>query len=178
MLQANAAILSHSVHMGQILPLALLAHVTCEIKAETSEELLKLKSMFAIPKHGPLHNGRTICSAYHGCLQERYPISHSSCFDVWYRSFPVPPHRPWYVQPLNLLTVWKTRTFQLHCSLLEFVISSLQHEKSFTDRFASCQSRKCNVFSVLEFRGETLSLCPNTCKTKMVTLTLSVVAAP
>lgn len=40
-----------------------------------------------------------VYSAYQGCQQERYHISHSSCFDVWDRSFPVPPphthtHRP------------------------------------------------------------------------------------
>lgn len=35
-----------------------------------------------------------VYSAYHGCLQERYPISHSSCFDVWYRGLPVPRTGP------------------------------------------------------------------------------------
>lgn len=40
--------------------------------------------------------------AYQGCLQERYPISHSSCFDVWYRGLPVPPHSLRYVEPFEL----------------------------------------------------------------------------
>lgn len=40
--------------------------------------------------------------AYQGCLQERYPISHSSCFDVWYRGLPVPPRSLRYVEPFEL----------------------------------------------------------------------------
>lgn len=35
-----------------------------------------------------------VYSAYHGCLQERHPISHSSCFDVCYRGLPVPRTDP------------------------------------------------------------------------------------
>lgn len=40
--------------------------------------------------------------AYQGCLQERRPISHSSCFDVRYRGPPVPLHALRHAQPFEL----------------------------------------------------------------------------
>lgn len=47
-----------------------------------------------------------VYSAYHGCLPERYPISHSSCFDVWHRGLPVPPHGP------GMCTLWDSRLWE------------------------------------------------------------------
>lgn len=47
-----------------------------------------------------------VYSAYHGCLQERYPISHSSCFDVWHRGLPVPLHKP------GICSLWDSRLWE------------------------------------------------------------------
>lgn len=45
--------------------------------------------------------------AYQGCLQERRPISHSSCFDVRYRGPPVPLHALRHAQPFELAVCGK-----------------------------------------------------------------------
>lgn len=45
--------------------------------------------------------------AYQGCLQERRPISHSSCFDVRYRGPPVPLHALRHAQPFELTVCGK-----------------------------------------------------------------------
>lgn len=73
-----------------------------EIRAETSEELLELKSVFAKSRTWPFYTMvGLVYTAYRGCLEERYPISHSSCYDVWHRGLPVPAALALYVQPLR-----------------------------------------------------------------------------
>lgn len=50
---------------------------------------------------------RLVHRAYQGCLQERRPISHSSCFDVRYRGPPVPLHALRHAQPIELAVCGK-----------------------------------------------------------------------
>lgn len=55
---ANCHIMMQQAAGTNIVP-SVISLLASEIRAETSEKLWELKFMFAYPKHGPLHNGRT-----------------------------------------------------------------------------------------------------------------------
>lgn len=104
MLEVNATLLPHCV------PLALLAHVASwpysEIRAETSEELLELKSMFANPKHGSLHNGRTCVQCIPWMPAGEVPYQSLQLFWCVVQRPPCPPHRP------GMCSLWASRLWE------------------------------------------------------------------
>lgn len=88
-------------HMVQILPLASLAYVAREITAATSEEILRLKSVFANPNHGPWHNGGTCVQCIPGMPAGKVPYQSLQLFWCVGQKRPCPPTQARYVQPLS-----------------------------------------------------------------------------
>lgn len=107
MLKVNATLCAWSTNIVPSIIASLYASWPySEIRAVTSEELLELKSMFANPKHGPWHNGRTCVQCIPWMPAGEAPYQSLQLFWCVLQRPPCPPHRP------GMCSLWACRLWE------------------------------------------------------------------